>query len=145
MQHFHLNVPACNFKRLFHYVQKQPPEMFCKKISQNLRENTCARVCLKWHGSPFARHQNRSSYQSFSIKKVFWKISQNVQEKPCAISFLDSLLEPQARCFPVNFTKFLRTLCLQSNSWWLLPPPTKNSGNIFGWLLLSSPGRTLSQ
>ena len=57
----------------------------------------------------------RSSHQSCSIKKVFLKISQNLQENTCAwVSCRQrptTLLKKRLwhRCFPVNFTKFLRT------------------------------------
>ena len=61
-----------------------------------------------------------------SVKKVFLEISQNSQKNTCArVSFLISC-RPEAcnfiwkrlwhRCFPVNFTKFLRTPFLQNTS-----------------------------
>ena len=61
--------------------------------------------------------------QRCSVKKVFLEISQNSQENACArISFLVTLLKkrPWHWCFPVNFTKFLRTPFYLEHLWWLL-------------------------
>ena len=47
-----------------------------------------------------------------SVKKVFLKISQNVQEITCAGVFILIKLQASGACtlmFPVNFVKFLRT------------------------------------
>ena len=54
---------------------------------------------------------DRCSHQRCSVKKVFLKVSQNLQESFCArVSFLRpaTLLKkrPWYRCFPVNFEKF---------------------------------------
>ena len=62
------------------------------------------------------------------MKKVFLKISQNLQESTCArVSFLKrvrsaTLLKKGLwhRCFPENFVKFLRTPLSQSTSGRLL-------------------------
>ena len=72
----------------------------------------------------------RGSYQSFSIKKVFVKISKNSQESTGArASFKWSCrLKPATlfkkrlwhKCFPVKFTKFLGTPFLQNTSGRLL-------------------------
>ena len=56
-----------------------------------------------------------------SIKKVFLEISQNSQENTCAGKHLCQRLffikkSLWRRCFPVNFTKFLRTPFLQNSS-----------------------------
>ena len=62
----------------------------------------------------------RSSHRRCSIKKVFFKISQNSQENICAkVSFI---LKRRLwhRCFPVNFAKVLRTPFLQNTSGQLL-------------------------
>ena len=62
----------------------------------------------------------RSSHRRCSIKKVFFKISQNSQENICAkVSFI---LKKRLwhRCFPVNFAKVLRTPFLQNTSGQLL-------------------------
>ena len=74
--------------------------------------------------------QGRSSHQRCSVKKVFFEISQNSQEKTCArVSFLINfiktlitltLLKTRLRCFPVNFVKFLRTPFSIEHLWWLL-------------------------
>ena len=65
-----------------------------------------------------------------SIKKVFWKISQNSQEDTCArVSFLIKMQVKPAtllkkilwlRCFPVDFAKFLRTPFFIEHLRWLL-------------------------
>ena len=82
----------------------------------------------------FARHfvcLYRSSHQRLSIKTVFLKISQNLQENTCAsASFFNNvaglrsatLLKKRLwhRCFPVNFAKFLGTPFLQKASGRLL-------------------------
>ena len=57
--------------------------------------------------------------QTCSVKKLFLEISENSQENTCArVSFLIELpayacniikKENPARCFPVNFEKFLRS------------------------------------
>ena len=69
----------------------------------------------------------RSSQWRCSVKKLFLEISQNSQENSCArVSFLIKL-QPWGkkrlwhRCFPLNFSKFLRTPLLQNTSGWLLP------------------------
>ena len=52
--------------------------------------------------------QTEAVVQRCSVKRVFLEISQNSQESICArASFLKKRL--WHRCFPVNFTKFLRT------------------------------------
>ena len=60
-----------------------------------------------------------------SVKNVLLEISQNSQEKTCArVSFLiTTLLKKKLwrRCFPVIFTKFLRTPFLTKHLRWLLP------------------------
>ena len=68
----------------------------------------------------------RSSHQRCSAKKVFLEISRNSQETTCArISFLIKLQAAPAtllkkrlwhRCFPVNFTKSIRTPFLRNIS-----------------------------
>ena len=68
-----------------------------------------------------------------SVKKLFLEISQNSQEKACArVSLLIKLqgwgLRPAAllkkrpwyKCFPVNFSKFLRKSFFIEHLWWLL-------------------------
>ena len=64
-----------------------------------------------------------------SVKKVFLEILQNSQGNVCArVSFLIKLQAPITllkkrlwhRCFPVNFTKFLRTTFFTEHLWWLL-------------------------
>ena len=55
-----------------------------------------------------------------SVKKVFLEILQNSRESTCArVSFL---LKKRLchRCFPVNFSKFVRTPFLMEHLWWLL-------------------------
>ena len=46
-----------------------------------------------------------------SVKKVFLKILENLQET----TVLESMFRPKARCFPVNFAKFLRTPLFAEN------------------------------
>ena len=64
-----------------------------------------------------------------SVKKVFLEVLQNSQGNVCArVSFLIKLQAPITllkkrlwhRCFPVNFTKFLRTTFFTEHLWWLL-------------------------
>ena len=55
-----------------------------------------------------------------SVKKVFLEILQNSRESTCArVSFL---LKKRLchKCFPVNFSKFVRTPFLMEHLWWLL-------------------------
>ena len=69
---------------------------------------------------------NRSSHQRCSIKKLFLKISKNLQENVFRSLFFNKIagLMPAPtllkrrlwnRCFPVKFAKFLRTTLLQNN------------------------------
>ena len=69
--------------------------------------------------------------QRCSVKKVFLEISQNLQENARArISFFSKVAglrpatllkkRPWYWCFPVNFTKFLRTTFYLEHLWWLL-------------------------
>ena len=65
----------------------------------------------------------RSSHQKCSVKKMFFKISQNSQESTCSrVSFLATLLKKGLwhSCFPVNSVEFLRTPFLTEELWWLL-------------------------
>ena len=65
-----------------------------------------------------------------SVKKVFLRIPQTSQENTCArVSFLIKLKALHAtllketlrhRCFPVNFSKFLRTFFFLEHLHWLL-------------------------
>ena len=75
--------------------------------------------------------QTEAVDQICSVKKFFFKISQNSQENTCArVSFLikvaglmpATLLKKRLwrRCFPVNFVKFLRTSFWQNTSGRLL-------------------------
>ena len=64
--------------------------------------------------------QDRKSYQSCSVKKVFLKISQILQENTCArVSFLIKL-QASGTCFSVNFARFIRIPFMQSSSGRLL-------------------------
>ena len=53
-----------------------------------------------------------------SVKKMFFNILQNLQEKTCAESFFNKVAELglktrlQHRSFPVNFAKLLKTFIL---------------------------------
>ena len=69
--------------------------------------------------------------QKCSVKKVFLKISQNSQENTCArVLFFNKVAGIRAatlfnkriwhRCYPVNFTKFLRTPFLTEQLRWPL-------------------------
>ena len=69
--------------------------------------------------------------QKCSVKKVFLKISQNSQENTCArVLFFNKVagIRPATlfnkriwhRCYPVNFTKFLRTPFLTEQLRWPL-------------------------
>ena len=74
-----------------------------------------------------------------SVKKVFLDILQNSQENSCArVSFLIKLqvsgLQLWHRCFPLNFTKFLRTPFLQNTSGrLLLANANMNNLTVFLW------------
>ena len=78
----------------------------------------------------------RISHRRYSVKKVFFKISQNSQENTCArVSFFKKVACLRAatikkrfwhRCFPVNFAKCLRTPFLQNISGQLLLHVLKN-------------------
>ena len=76
-------------------------------------------------------HQKLLSSEKFiqrsSVKKVFLKFLQNSQEKNLSSLFFNkvagsTLLKKSLwhRCFPVNFTKFLRTHFFIEHLWWLL-------------------------
>ena len=76
--------------------------------------------------SPFIYCISRSSHRRCSVKKVFLKISQISQESTCVrVSFWQSCRpsDPSGnfikkrlkhRCFPVKFTKFVRTPILRT-------------------------------
>ena len=60
----------------------------------------------------------RSRHRRCSVKKIFFEILQNSQEKTCArVSFLNKVagLRLGDRCFPVNFANFLRTPFLREH------------------------------
>ena len=75
-----------------------------------------------------------------SVKKLFLEISENSRENTCArVSFLIELptyarniikKENLARCFPVNFEKFLSTAFFIEHLCWLL---LRNLWNIIWW------------
>ena len=70
----------------------QPPEVSCKKTcSQNSQENTCIKVSF------LIKLQACGLWPATLLKKRLWY-----------------------RCFPVNFTEFLRIPFLQNISGWLL-------------------------
>ena len=58
----------------------------------------------------------RSSRRRCSIKKVFLEILHDSQENTCARASFLIKLQALRRCFPVNFTKILRTPFLQNTS-----------------------------
>ena len=69
----------------------------------------------------------RSSHGRWSVRKVLLVMSQNSQKSTCArVSFLTKL-KPQTcnfikkrllhRCFPVNFSKFLKTTFFTEHLW----------------------------
>ena len=59
---------------------------------------------------------SKNSHQRWSIKKLFWKVSQYLHEpsvlKSLFLKFINKRL--QLRCFPVNIMKFLRTPFLKN-------------------------------
>ena len=59
-------------------IQKQPPELFCKKkvllkISQNLQENNCARVSflIKLQALGFLKKETLAQAFSYEFCKIF--------------------------------------------------------------------------
>ena len=63
----------------------------------------------------YVTYASEAAVKSCSIKKAFLEISQNSQENAYArVSFLKKRL--WHRCFPVNFSKFLRTPFLRNTS-----------------------------
>ena len=120
-------VAACAF-------QKQQPKLFYKKsilknfaiftgkfLHQSLFFNkaaACRVVTIKKRSlSPVL---SRTSYRRCSIKKVFLKISQNLQENSCACAATLFKKRLWHRGFPVNFAKFLRPPFQRNTSEWLL-------------------------
>ena len=75
----------------------------------------CKNAGLVWllHFDPLIKV--RSSVKRCSVKKVFLQFSKNSQ--PQAWNFIKKRL--WRRCFPVNFTKFLRTPFFSEHPWWL--------------------------
>ena len=68
----------------------------------------------------------------FSIKKVFLKNSQNSEENTCARASFLLKLPAEARYFPVNFAKLLRTTFFIECLWLLLlVVATKHFKNSF--------------
>ena len=101
-------------------IQKEPPEVFCKKEAlKNFANFTCKNTCV---GVSF----DRSSHWRCSVGKVFLKILQISQENTCVgmllTKFVKSFIKKrlQHRCFPVNFAKFLRTHFFNELLWGLL-------------------------
>ena len=97
------------------------------KLTWNYNRNirTLSRIC----DGGFLQKQFRCSRLEVSVEKMFLEISRNSQGNTCTrVSFLIKLqawgLMPATllkkrlwhRCFPVNFTQFLRTLFLQNTS-----------------------------
>ena len=71
--------------------------------------------------SKFLRTPNRRNHRSCSYEKVFFEISQNSQENISGVRAATLLKKSfWHRCFPVNFTKLLRTPFVQNSSGWLL-------------------------
>ena len=82
------------------------------------------KIVISKETTPLLLKRFRSSHWRCSVKKMFLEISQNSQENTCArISLLIKLQASTLfkkslwhRCFPVNFSKFLRTPFLQNTS-----------------------------
>ena len=92
-------------KNLYHlFSNKQHLLTFWHTLTVSFQ--ICKNAGLVWllHFDPLTKV--RSSVQRCSVKKVFLKFSQNSQPQAC--NFSKKRLSH--RCFPVNFTKFLRTL-----------------------------------
>ena len=85
----------------------------------NLLDKTDQHICF------------RSSRPEVFCKKAVLEISRNSHENTCVrVSFLILLQAKKRlwhRCFPVNFTKFLRTPILTEHLWWPLL--------MFDWIL----------
>ena len=64
----------------------------------------------------------KSSHQRCSVKHVFLKITQNLQENPWQSLFFDKVagLSPLVQVFSCEFAKFLRTSVFIKHLLWLL-------------------------
>ena len=74
-------------------------------------------------GNVELKHTSEAVFQRYSVKKLFFKISQSSQENTCVrvclffVFFFDKVAAAatlfkkrlQHSCFPVNFVKFLRS------------------------------------
>ena len=58
-------------------IEKQPPEVFCEKISQNSLENTCARDFFKQSCRPDACNFIKKETLAQVFLSEFWEMSKN--------------------------------------------------------------------
>ena len=80
-------------------------------------------VFLKCAAGNYCSISKSGHWRRCSIKKIFLKILQNLQENTCTrVSFLIKLQDFRLRhrCFPITFAKFSRTPFLWNTLWQLL-------------------------
>ena len=115
-------ISSCNWKTLApFFLQKNRSENAFLKPTVNCRKSIEKKINVI---------QTEAVVQRCSVKEVFLKVSQNLQEKTFArVSFLINLVastwnvikkRPWHRCFPVSYAKLLRTPFLTQHVQWLL-------------------------
>ena len=115
-------ISSCNWKTLVpFFLQKNRSENAFLKPTVNCRKSIEKKINVI---------QTEAFVQRCSVKEVFLKVSQNLQEKTFArVSFLINLVastwnvikkRPWHRCFPVSYAKLLRTPFLTQHVQWLL-------------------------
>ena len=115
-------ISSCNWKTLVpFFLQKNRSENVFLKPTVNCRKSIEKKVNVI---------QTEAVVQRCSVKEVFLKVPQNLQENTFArVSFLINLVastwnfikkRPWHRCFPVSYAKLLRTPFLTQHVPWLL-------------------------
>ena len=129
------------------------PDIFfinkCSSLHQNNANSDHLGGFNERHIIKFFDHQaySKAVARKCYVKKVFSKISWNWQEKTCVGVFIFAGLRPATLfkkrygCFPVNFSKFLKTYFFIELFRWLLLPilkPLDSQRQLCKWIYTNS-------
>ena len=118
--HFFLSVADCTKELIQEFIKALKELKLIKEfISSLIALFTIARLRVTAYYY-YLTYASEAVVRRCSVKKLFLKISQSSQENTCA------------RCFPVNFAKFLKTFFLTEHIRWLfLAFPSESTAYSF--------------
>ena len=100
------------------YENFEPDMLNTLVLKKTLIDQKLLKITLAEEIGELIKNGAETAVRSYSVKKMFLKISKNSQENTCTrVSFLIRLMavcnfvkeRDWHRCFPVNLAKFLRT------------------------------------